>query len=129
MEYTPARDVRWVEASEDHFTGTVFFGPLSVAPDRSLNALGVLFEPGARSDWHSHPDGQVLYVVSGAGKVQTRDGKTARVSGGDVVYAPAGEEHWHGAGEDSYLMHLSLTTGGATEWLPEKVSEQDYRRG
>jgi quercetin dioxygenase-like cupin family protein len=51
------------------------------------------------------------------------------VSGGDVVYTPAGEEHWHGASESSYLMHLSLTTGGATEWLPEKVSEQDYGRG
>jgi quercetin dioxygenase-like cupin family protein len=129
VEHTPTTDITWVEAGNDHFTGTVFFAPLSVAPDRSLNALGVLFEPGARSDWHSHPDGQVLYVVSGAGKVQTRNGKTAPVSGGDVVYTPAGEEHWHGASESSYLMHLSLTTGGATEWLPEKVSEQDYGRG
>ena len=129
MEHRAAADITWVEASEEHFTGRVFFGPLSVAPDRSLNALGVLFEPGARSDWHTHPDGQVLYVVSGVGKVQTRNGETARLSGGDVVYTQAGEEHWHGASEDSYLMHLSLTTGGATEWLPEKVSEQDYRRG
>ena len=106
-----------------------FFGPLSAAPDRSLNALGVLFEPEARTDWHTHPDGQVLYIASGAGKVQTDDGKTARVSAGDVVYSPPGEKHWHGAIETSHMMHLSLTTGGATEWLPEKVRNEDYRRG
>lgn len=129
MEHTPAENIEWVNAPGEHFTGTVRFGPLSSAPDRSLNALGVLFEPGARSDWHSHPDGQVLYVISGAGKVQTDDGHTVRVSAGDVVYAPPGQKHWHGATETSYMMHLSLTTGGATEWLPDKVGEEDYRRG
>ncbi len=128
MEHTNAADIDWVSAGDEHFTGTVFFGSMSAAPDRSLNALGVLFESGARTDWHTHPDGQVLYIVSGAGKVQKDGGETVQVSAGDVVYAPAGEKHWHGAGERSYLMHLSLTTGGATEWLPEKVSEQDYRR-
>lgn len=51
-----------------------------------------------------------------------------RLPAGDVVYSPAGEKHWHGASETSYLMHLSLITGGATEWLSEKVSDQDYQR-
>ena len=128
MEHTPAEEIGWVGAGDEHFTGKVYFGPLSAAPDRSLNALGVLFEPGARTDWHTHPDGQVLYIASGSGKVQTDDGETVRVSAGDVVYSPAGEKHWHGASGTSYLMHLSLTTGGATAWLSEKVSDQDYRR-
>lgn len=127
MEHIAAENVDWVKAGIEHFTGSVLFGPLSGAPDRQLNALGVLFEPGARTDWHSHPEGQVLYIASGAGKVQTDDGRTVRVSAGDVVYAPAGEKHWHGATETSYLMHLSLTTGGATEWFREKVSDEDYR--
>ena len=129
MEHKPAEDINWVDAGSEHFTGTVLFGPLSAAPDRSLNALGVLFEPRARTDWHTHPDGQVLYVVSGAGKVQQDDGETVRISTGDVVYSPPGEKHWHGATETGYLMHLSFTTGGATEWLPDKVSDEDYRRG
>ncbi len=127
MEHTPAGGIRWVDAGNDHFTGSVLFGPLSSAVDRNLNALGVLFEPGARTDWHTHPEGQVLYIVSGAGKVQTDDGETVEVSAGDVVYSPAGEKHWHGATETSFLMHLSLTTGGATEWFPDKVSDRDYR--
>ena len=129
MEHRPSGDIDWVSAGDEHFTGVVRFGALSSGPDRSLNALGVLFEPGSRTDWHTHPDGQVLYIVSGAGKVQTDTGETVRVSAGDVVYSPAGEKHWHGASENSFMMHLSLTTGGATQWLPEKVSDDDYRRG
>lgn len=128
MEHTPAENIEWADSGYEHFTGAVRFGPLSRSDDRSLSALGVLFEPGARTDWHSHPDGQVLYVTSGAGRVQTEGGETVAVSAGDVVYAPPGEKHWHGATETSYMMHLSLTTGGATEWLPDKVSDEEYRR-
>lgn len=128
MKHTPAEAIEWVDAGDDHFTGRVRFGQLSKAPDPGLNALGVLFEPGARTDWHTHPDGQVLYVTSGAGKVQTEDGSTVHVSAGDVVYSPAGETHWHGASDNSYMMHLSLTTGGPTEWLPRKVTDAEYER-
>jgi len=129
MDHRPAEKIQWDDAGDEHFTGRVRFGSLSQAPDRTLSALGVLFEPGSRTDWHTHPEGQVLYVASGAGKVQKDDGETVHISAGDVVYSPAGETHWHGASENSYMMHLSLTTGGATQWLPEKVSDEDYRRG
>lgn len=126
MEHTPAESLNWEEAPSEHFTGKAYFGPLSQAEDRPLNALGVLFEPEARTDWHTHPEGQVLYVVSGAGRVQTASGETIEVGPGDVVHTPAVEEHWHGAAPNSYMMHLSLTTGGATEWKPKKVSDEDY---
>ena len=128
MQHTPAESLRWVEAPGEHFTGKVWFGSLSQAEDRPLNALGVMFEPKARTDWHTHPEGQVLYVVSGAGRVQTADGETVEVGPGDVVHSPPGEKHWHGAAPDSYMMHLSLTTGGDTEWKSEKVSDDDYDR-
>lgn len=128
MEHTRAESLSWERAPEEHFTGRVWFGALSQAPDRPLNALGVLFEPEARTDWHTHPEGQVLYVVSGTGRVQTADGETVEVGPGDVVHTPPGEEHWHGAAPHSHMLHLSLTTGGATEWKPRKVAEEDYRR-
>lgn len=126
MEHTPAERLVWGEAPEGNFTGRVWFGPLSQAEDRPLNALGVLFEPGARTAWHSHPEGQVLYVVSGAGRVQTAQGETVEVGPGDVVHTPPGEEHWHGAAPRSYMMHLSLTTGGVTEWTGREVSDEEY---
>lgn len=128
MNHTPAENISWEPAPEEHFTGDVWFGALSKVADPGLNALGVHFAPGARTDWHTHPEGQVLYIASGSGKVQNRDGETAVVSAGDVVYSPAGEVHWHGSTDHTHMMHLSLTTGGATEWLPEKVSDDDYAR-
>ena len=128
MEHRPAEEIYWQKAPAENFTGEVWFGPLSRVPDPGLNALGVHFTPGARTDWHHHPDGQVLYVVSGAGKVQNKDGETVVVSGGDVVYTPAGEVHWHGSTEHTHMMHLSLTTGGDTIWTDEKVSDEDYSK-
>ena len=127
MEYRPASEHAWTKAPAENFTGDVWFGPLSEV-EGALNALGVQFTPGARTDWHWHPDGQVLYVVSGAGLVQTAEGETVEISAGDVVYSPSGELHWHGARPDSPMMHLSLTTGGATVWEPRKVTDEEYGR-
>jgi len=128
MDHTPAERIGWAPAPQENFTGRVWFGPLSHASEDGLKAAGVHFDPAARTDWHSHPEGQVLYVTSGAGLVQTEGGETVEISAGDVVYAPPDELHWHGAGPDSPMMHLSLTTGGATEWEPRKVSDEEYRR-
>lgn len=127
MQHTPAERLTWEKAPAENFTGQVWFGPLSDKPE--LNALGVLFEPAARTDWHRHPEGQVLFVVSGAGRVGTESGEIVEMGPGDVVHSPAGELHWHGASPQSYMMHLSLTTGGATEWLPRKVTDAEYERG
>lgn len=125
MDHKPAEHIEWKPAPEEHFTGKVLMGPLSHDPE-ALKALGVHFDPAARTDWHTHPAGQVLYVVSGAGRVGTEAGEIVEVSAGDVVYAPAGEMHWHGAGPHSPMMHLSLTTGGETEWAPRKVTDEEY---
>lgn len=127
MEHKKAEDIPWEPAPADHFTGKVWFGPLSHPSKEALNALAVQFEPGARTDWHTHPDGQVLYVVNGAGLVQKDDGTTVEISAGDVVYASPGEVHWHGAKENSPMMHLSLTTGGMTKWGTEKVTDEQYQ--
>ena len=126
MEHTTAEKMRWVRQPEEHFTGKAWMGVLSRADDRVLNAISVLFEPGARTHWHSHPEGQVLYVVSGTGWVGTEAGEIAHISPGDVVYASPGELHWHGATPDSPMSHLSLTTGGATVWEPRPVTDEEY---
>lgn len=127
MEHTPAEGIPWVPAPAEHFTGRVMFGPLS-NKDGELNALAVQFDPGARTDWHTHPNGQVLYVVHGAGLVQTEDGTTVELSPGDVVHSPAGELHWHGAKPTSPMVHLSLTTGAPPRWGTRKVTDEEYLR-
>lgn len=129
MEHKRVGAFEWERGSAATFTGTVWSSPLSRSPERTVTAIGVLFEPGARTFWHSHPDGQVLYVASGSGRVGNVDGKLVEIAAGDAVYTPAGERHWHGAAPFSYLMHISITTGGATAWEPRAVTDEEYNAG
>lgn len=126
MERRRAEDVEWTDAPAENFTGRVRFGPLS--DQGPLNALAVRFEAAARTDWHSHPEGQVLYVLEGRGRIQDDDGTTEEFEKGDVIYTPPRQIHWHGAGPDGPMTHISLTTGGDTIWEPRKVTNQEYNR-
>jgi hypothetical protein len=44
---------------------------------------------------------------------------------GDVVFAPDGEEHRHGATPDHFMTHLSITEG-APNWRAH-VTDAEYR--
>jgi quercetin dioxygenase-like cupin family protein len=97
-----------------------------LSPEAGVSVNNVFFEPGARTHWHTHEVTQVLHVVAGEGWVQVRGGPGGPITTGDTVHIPAGEEHWHGAGSASYVLHLAVTVG-ETEWLDE-VSDGDYER-
>lgn len=127
MEHVSSASMHWEPAPYEFFTGRVYFGPMAPpATEEALNVLGVMFTPGSRTAWHRHIEGQVLYVAHGAGIVANEAGERVHVSAGDTVVIPAGEIHWHGAEPYSHMMHLSLTTGGPTEWLDRKVSDDEY---
>ncbi|HEX6146461.1 MAG TPA: cupin domain-containing protein, partial [Acidimicrobiia bacterium] len=87
MEHKPSRSATWNPSPSDHFTGSVWNSRIS-DPEDGVKLLAVQFAPGSRTDWHTHPGGQLLYVVSGSGLVQTSDGVTVVISPGDVVEAP-----------------------------------------
>lgn len=123
MEHIEAKG-GWNPSGTEHFTGSVWNKRISDQPD-GVTLLAVQFAPDSRTDWHSHPGGQLLYVVSGSGMVRTEGGETVRIAPGDVVYAPPGERHWHGASPDSPMMHLSITSGGETAW-DESVEDEEY---
>ena len=93
-------------------------------PPSQLNVAAVHFTPGGRSAWHSHDGGQTLYVTEGRGLVQARGHEIVELSPGDVVFAPDGEEHWHGARTDHFMTHLSITEG-APHWGPH-VTDAEY---
>lgn len=101
-----------------HFSAPVHARDLGSydAPDGTV--LLVSFPAGARTFWHSHPGGQFLYVTEGRGRVGTRDGDVVEVGVGDLVHAPPGEEHWHGAAAGASVTHLAVSLG-ATEWGEE----------
>jgi quercetin dioxygenase-like cupin family protein len=105
----------------DTFSGTVRRRDLGRIGAPEGAALAVSFEAGARTSWHRHTGGQVLYVVDGVGRVATREGEVADIRAGDLVEAPPDEEHWHGASTEAPVTHLALSFG-ETVWL-EPVSD------
>src|SRR6476659_7281169 len=80
------------------FTGTVFIDILATpSASAHLQAGSVHFTPGARTAWHTHPNGQTIYVLEGVGLAQRRGGPIEVIRPGDRVAFEAGEDHWHGA--------------------------------
>ncbi|MCB2053033.1 MAG: cupin domain-containing protein [Geminicoccaceae bacterium] len=121
-----------VKASADWFTGTVWQDPIVDAPDPArIRAVRVAFEPGARTNWHTHPLGQTLHVLAGVGLVQKEGEPVRRILPGDTVWIGPDEKHWHGASANRSMMHLALhehdETGTHVTWL-EPVSDADYGR-
>jgi len=105
-----------------NFSGPVRMRDLGRTDAVEGTGLVVAFDPGVRNSWHRHPGGQLLYVLDGIARVGTRDGQVVELAAGDLVEAPADEEHWHGASEDAPMTHLALSFGD-TVWL-EPVSDE-----
>ena len=109
----------------DWFTGAVYIDAVAAPTTGArLSASSVHFTPGARTAWHTHPNGQTIYVTEGVGLCQRRGGPIEVIRPGDRVFFEPGEEHWHGACGDSLLTHLAVSHG-TTEWGGE-VGESDY---
>ena len=128
MHVVLSRDMETRRGPEDWFTGAVWLEATSV-PKPGAGLSRVLFEPGARTNWHTHPEGQFLFVVTGSGRAGTEGGPVVEIESGDVVFFAPGERHWHGAGPDTFMVHMAITpaisTEGGTDWL-EPVTDEEY---
>lgn len=94
----------------DWFTGNAFLSPL-VAKDKNneFSAGAVTFEVGARTNWHTHPKGQVLIVTEGSGFYQEKGKPGKTIQKGDVINIPENIEHWHGASAATSMTHIAIT--------------------
>jgi len=114
----------------DWFTGAVFIDAVATPSDGSrLSASSVHFTPGARTAWHTHPNGQTICVTEGVGRAQGRGGPIEVIRPGDRVFFEPGEDHWHGAAPDRFMTHLSLVEvddkGNSATWGAH-VSDEEY---
>ena len=118
------------QAPADWFVGTVWQDQVFVPEDPSrMRATRVTFTPGARTNWHTHEVGQILYVLSGAGRYQLEGEPVQEIFPGDTVIIPPDARHWHGAAPDQMMCHLALSesgkSGAVADWM-EPVSDADY---
>src|SRR6187551_880133 len=113
----------------ENFTGNAWNTPL-VANDSTYNTVigNVYFEPGARSNWHTHPSGQVLIITDGVGYHQIKGQPRQTIRKGDVVKCAPNVLHWHGASPDTGLQQLYIlpkTEQGIVNWK-QKVTDEEY---
>jgi quercetin dioxygenase-like cupin family protein len=113
------------------FTGTVYLDTVATPAGSSrVHGVSVHFTPGARTAWHTHPNGQTIYVLEGIGRAQRRGGPVEVILPGDRVFFEPGEEHWHGAAPDRFMTHLALLDvdeeGNTATW-GEHVTDDEYR--
>lgn len=131
MDITRVGTTPSAKGPADYFTGPVRVDMLFKPRDGTRTSGGhVTFEPGSRTNWHTHPLGQTLIVTSGLGWAQAEGGPVEELRPGDVVWFPAGEKHWHGATFTTGLTHIAITDdldGKVAEWL-EPVTDEQYRR-
>ena len=115
---------------EDWFTGSVHIDTVAApSGDSRLHASNVHFAPGARTAWHTHPNGQTIWVTEGIGHAQRRGGPIEVIRPGDRVYFEPGEEHWHGAAATRFMVHIAMLEvgdeGAPANW-GEHVSDAEY---
>ena len=115
----------------ENFTGNAYNFGLVDADSVLTTAVGnVYFEPGARSNWHSHPAGQILIITDGAGYHQIDGQPIEIIKKGDVVKCPPNVNHWHGASKEVGLQQIYIvpnTEKGIVDWK-QPVTDKEYSK-
>jgi quercetin dioxygenase-like cupin family protein len=114
----------------DWFTGDVYVDTVAAPSNGSrLSASSVHFTPGARTAWHTHPNGQTIWVTEGVGLCQRRGGPIESIRPGDRVFFEPAEEHWHGAAPNRFMTHLAMLQvgdDGSSALWGDHVSDEEY---
>jgi len=115
--------------SDKNFTGKAYNFGLVPSDSTYYTLVGnVYFEAGARSNWHTHPGGQILVITDGEGYHQIEGQPRQTMTKGDVIKCPPNTKHWHGATANSNLSQMYIvpnTNKGIVTWL-EPVSDEQY---
>jgi quercetin dioxygenase-like cupin family protein len=122
--------IETVVGPEDWFTGSVYIDALAAPSAASrVSASSVHFTPGARTAWHTHPNGQTIHVTEGVGLAQRRGGPVEVIRPGDRVFFEPGEDHWHGAAPNRFMTHISMLDvddeGYPATW-GDQVTDHEY---
>ncbi len=122
-----------VEGPAQYFTGKARID--NIFPEKGsakFSGAYVTFEPGARSNWHTHQVGQTLVVTMGVCLTGTWGGEVTRAYPGDVIQCPPDVKHWHGATPDAAMTHVSICQsdgdGNVVDWM-EPVTDEQYMKG
>ena len=104
-----------------------FTGKSDVMDGKDLTAARRHFDPGARTFWHSHDNGQLLLVEQGRMRTQKKGAPVRELGVGESDYAGPNVLHWHGATAGEPLVQINVGFGGGTKW-GEAVTDAEYNK-
>lgn len=118
------------QAPSAYFTGVTWVKTLVPANEQTDCVVSdVTFEPGARNNWHTHPNGQILIATAGTGYYQETGEPIQLLRVGDAVNIAPNVVHWHGATPDGRFTHIAInpnvSKGGAVVWR-QAVTDEEY---
>jgi quercetin dioxygenase-like cupin family protein len=102
-----------------------FTGLSTVLESKDLSVARRRFEPSARSAWHSHDNGQLLFVEQGRMRTQKKGQPVKELGVGDSDYTGPNVVHWHGAVPSLHLIQVNVGFAGETRWM-QKVTDAEY---
>jgi quercetin dioxygenase-like cupin family protein len=102
-----------------------FTGKSDVLEAKDLSLSRRRFDPGARSAWHSHDKGQLIYVEEGRARTQKKGQPIREFGVGDSEYTGPNVAHWHGAVPQTHFVQVAVGFGGDIKWM-EKVTDAEY---
>ena len=108
--------------SDPNFTGVV-----TTMDAKDISGGRRNFEAGARTAWHSHEKGQLIYAETGRMRTGRRGQAFKEYDAGGSEYTPPNVEHWHGATPKEPLVQVNIQFGGATKWLT-KTTDEEYNK-
>jgi len=120
---------RWTAAQEPA-TGQSpntprFTGTSTSLEGKDLSVARRRFEPGARTFWHSHDNGQLLMVEQGRMRVQRRGEAMKELGVGGSDYTGPNVVHWHGATPDGPLVQINVGFSGGSKWF-DAFTDAEY---
>jgi quercetin dioxygenase-like cupin family protein len=114
---------RWTGRAQT--TPPQFTGKTDSLDAKDLSVARRSFEPGARTFWHSHAKGQLIFAEQGRGLVQRKAEAIKELKQGDSDYTAPDVVHWHGATPDGRFVQINVGFTGETKWLPA-VTDAEY---
>ena len=114
--------------TSENFIGNVWVKSLIDADSLNETTVGnVTFAPGARSNWHSHPAGQIILATEGIGYYPEKGEAKIILRKGDVIKCPPNKPHWHGASAETKFVQVAISSRhkGPAVWL-EPVTDSIY---
>ncbi len=117
----------WSKGAPERFKGDVWVEYFINDTISDFVSSRVLFEPGARSNWHKHSGKQIVFAVEGEGYLKEKGKPITLLKKGDVVVIEPGTIHSHGSINQRFTQGIMMNDVGkkeTTTWLNPVLEEE-----